>query len=281
MVTQECIARLDGRLEALAIERSRTFWQGYMKGALPFRGVPMASIRAAVHAWWRDEGLAGLAEAAQKQLAFALFEGPFGEDKLAGTLVLHERLLAALTAEDLGTIGDLFARGRVADWNSCDWLCVKVLGALVARELPSRAMSDVVAAWRDAGTVWQRRAANVAFVNLARRGEDNFPGFTSLMLETCAVTVRSDARFAQTGVGWLLRELAEWDRAAVLGFIREHVALMSREGVRYAVERMPKNVQTATYDAHKACSSRGRRKTSTRAAGRAADGASRGGMTPG
>ena len=52
-----------------------------------------------------------------------------------------------------------------------------------------------------------------------------------------------------------VRELAVWDRAAVLGFIREHVALMSREGVRYAVERMPKNVQASIYDAHKACSS--------------------------
>jgi 3-methyladenine DNA glycosylase AlkD len=129
---------------------------------------------------------------------------------------------------------------------------VKVLGPLVQRDLPERATADAIAAWRDAGTVWQRRAANVAFVNLARRGEANFPGFTALMRETCAVTVRSEARFAQTGVGWLLRELAESDRAAVLAFTRDHLGLMSREAVRYVTERMPEEVRRPVLDAHKA-----------------------------
>jgi 3-methyladenine DNA glycosylase AlkD len=259
MVDVAHLAALNARLEGLATERSRSFWQAYMREVLPFRGVPMASIREAVHAWWRDDGPGRLSVPAQKRLAFALFEGPFGEDRLAGTLALQELLLPALTLEDLGPIGALFERGRVADWNSCDWLCVKVLGALVLRDLPDRATADAIAAWRDAGTVWQRRAANVAFVNLARRGEANFPGFTALMRETCAVTVRCDERFAQTGVGWLLRELAEWDRAAVLAFTRDHLGLMSREAVRSITERMPEGVRRPLLDAHKAAARASRR----------------------
>jgi 3-methyladenine DNA glycosylase AlkD len=244
------VRALGARLDALATEKSRAFWERYLKGAVPFRGVPMAAIRAAVHAWWREDGPSALAVPAQKALALELFDGAFCEDKLAGTLVLQELLLGRLALQDVKRLGALFDRGRIADWNTCDWFCVKVLGNLVARDLPSRDLADAIASWRTARTLWQRRAANVAFVNLARRGEANFEGFTALMLDTCAVTVRSPERFAQTGVGWLLRELAEADRGAVLAFADEHLGVLSREAMRYAVERMPKSVQARVLRQH-------------------------------
>ena len=250
------IEALSTRLDALTTEKSRAFWERYLKGVVPFRGVPMASIRKAVHAWWQSERLSALGVPAQKELALRLFEGSFGEDKLAGTLVLQEILLAELTLRDVDALGSLFDRGRIADWNTCDWFCVKVLGNLVARELPSRTVADELASWRNARTLWQRRAANVAFVNLAKRGDANFEGFTTLMLGTCAVTIRCKERFAQTGVGWLLRELAAADRARVLAFTEEHLGDMSREAVRYVVERMPKSVQARVVSNHKQISAR-------------------------
>jgi 3-methyladenine DNA glycosylase AlkD len=269
------ISALEERLETLATERSRAFWEGYLKGVVPFRGVPMAAIRAAVHAWWREDGPSGLSLVDAKSLALALFDGRFGEDRLAGTIALQELLLASLGLGDLETFAALFERERIADWNSCDWFCVRVLGPLVARELPSPATAEAIAAWRDARTVWQRRAANVAFVNLARHGDRNFPGFTSLMLETCGVTVRSGERFAQTGVGWLLRELAEADRAAVLAFTRDHLPLLSREGLRYILERMPKPEQAPLLEAHR----HARAPRPARRAGRS-EGGQRGGRGP-
>ncbi|MEN9578415.1 MAG: hypothetical protein RJA70_1424 [Pseudomonadota bacterium] len=192
---------LTTRLDALATEKSRAFWERYLKGVVPFRGVPMASIRKAVHAWWHADGPSTLTVPAQKALTLRLFEGTFCEDKLAGTLVLQEVLLDELTLQDVDALGALFDAKLIADWNTCDWFCVKVLGKLVARDLPSRTIADEIASWRTARTLWQRRAANVAFVNLAKRGETNFEGFTTLMLDTCAVTIRSEERFAQTGVG--------------------------------------------------------------------------------
>jgi 3-methyladenine DNA glycosylase AlkD len=239
------IEALATRLDALATEKSRAFWERYLKGVVPFRGVPMASIRKAVHAWWHSEGPSALGVPAQKELALRLFAGGFCEDNLA-----------ELTLRDVDALGSLFDRELIADWNTCDWFCVKVLGNLVARELPSRSVADEIASWSTARTLWQRRAANVAFVNLAKRGEANFQGFTTLMLDTCAVTLRSEERFAQTGVGWLLRELAAADRARVLAFTEAHLGEMSREAVRYVVERMPKDVQARVVSAHKRSSAR-------------------------
>jgi 3-methyladenine DNA glycosylase AlkD len=245
------IERLHTRLDALATEKSRAFWERYLKGAVTFRGVPMPSIRKAVHAWWQADGPSALEAPARKALALALFEGPFCEDKLAGTLALQEILLEALTLDDVATLGGLFDRELIGDWNTCDWFCVKVLGNLVARDLPARKVAEAITSWRTAGSLWKRRAANVAFVNLAKRGDLNFKGFTTLMLDTCAVTLRSDERFAQTGVGWLLRELAAADEARVLAFAEAHVGEMSREAVRYVVERMPEHVQQRLVLAHK------------------------------
>jgi 3-methyladenine DNA glycosylase AlkD len=245
------VQRLGARLDDAATAKSRAFWERYLKGAVPFRGVPMAALRKAVHAWWGTDGPSSLGTAAQKALALSLFEGRFCEDKLAGTLVLQEILLEELGLGDVDDLGALFGRGLISDWNTCDWFCVKVLGNLVARDLPTRSLADAITAWREAPSVWQRRAANVAFVNLAERGDDNFPGFTRLMLETCAVTVRCPERFAQTGVGWLLRELAAADREAVLAFTSDNLGAMSREGVRYVVERMPKTVQARVIARHR------------------------------
>ena len=93
--------------------------------------------------------------------------------------------------------------------------------------------------WRDANNLWQRRAAGVAFISLAKHGDDNFPGFVEMMLETCAVTIYSAERFAQTGTGWVLRELSVADCDSVARFIEQHAALFSAEGMRYATEKMP------------------------------------------
>lgn len=245
------IAALEARLEPLATQKTRSFWERYLKGTVRFRGVPMASIREAVHAWWASDGPSARPPPAQKKLALRLFEGNFCEDKLAGILVLQDILLAELTLQDVSALGSLFDRGLIADWNTCDWFCVKVLGNLIARDLPAREIADAIGSWRTAPTLWQRRASNVAFVNLAKYGDANFDGFTQFMLDTCAITVQSQERFAQTGVGWLLRELAAADTAEVLAFTEGHLGMMSREAVRYAVERMPKNVRANVLEKHK------------------------------
>ena len=51
----------------------------------------------------------------------------------------------------------LFEQGHIADWNTCDWFCVRVLGPLAEQQ--GEACARAIAAWKDAPTLWQRRAA--------------------------------------------------------------------------------------------------------------------------
>ena len=58
-----------------------------------------------------------------------------------------------------------------------------------------------------------------------------------MLLETCARTVECPERFAQTGTGWVLRELSVAEPERVIGFVETRIASFSREGLRYALEK--------------------------------------------
>jgi 3-methyladenine DNA glycosylase AlkD len=229
-VDERLVAELGRRLDARADDRTRAWWGRYLKGAIEFHGVPMAGVREIVHGLWRDEGLDARTREEQLDAVLALFAQPYAEDKLAGILVLAELLLDTLGAEDVPFLARPFERGHVADWSTCDWYCVKVLARLVERD---REAAELIAEWRRAPGLWQRRAAAVSLVRVARRGE-----LADLVLEVCAANVRHTERFSQTSVGWVLRELSHADPARVRGFVDEHRELISAEARRMATAKI-------------------------------------------
>lgn len=217
------------QLGAAAEEKTRAWWERYLKGAVPFRGVPMATTRRIVHSTWRTAGVDQLDPELQIELALAQFAEPYCEDKLAGILALSELLLDDLTLEHVPALARPFERRHIEDWNTCDWYCVKVLGRFVARGQDQRRRAESIAEWRHAPTLWQRRAAAVTFVDLAPRGDRFFDGFTDVLLTVCAGNLADPARFSQTSVGWLLRELSRGEPARVQAFVDEHGASMTPE----------------------------------------------------
>jgi 3-methyladenine DNA glycosylase AlkD len=234
------IPLLQQQLQAAADPGTRQWWERYLKGAIPFRGVKMAIIRHLLHKWVATQELAARAYEDQEAIALALLRQPYAEDKLAGILYLQEILLPAGAlpwSTTLPRFARLFDEGYIADWNTCDWFCVKVLGPLVVRDGVECARA--IAAWSDARTLWQRRAAAVAFVNLAPRGNEALPGLPDLLLAVCAVLIADPARFSQTGAGWALRELSRAEPEAVATFITTHRDHFLRAALRMATARLP------------------------------------------
>lgn len=226
------------RLEAAADEKTRQWWERYLKGAVPFRGVPMATTRRIVQETWRSTSTDQLSPDAQIALALSQFAQPYCEDKLAGVLALSELLLGQLRLDHVAALARPFEAGHIEDWSTCDWYCVKVLGRFVEHGDDRRARAEAIAGWRGGATLWQRRAAAVAFVYLAPQGERFFDGFTELLLTVCARNVADSARFSQTSVGWLLRELSRAEPARVQAFVHEHRESMSRKALKAATARL-------------------------------------------
>ncbi len=200
------------------------------------RGAAIPKLRACVRTWWSEHDFDKCPAAVGKRIAHALIEQRMPKDKLAGILVLHDLLGDQLRATDLPSFAQLFEDGHLSDQIVCDWFTSKVLVSLLDRT-PGRAeVARQLAQWRNADTIWQRRAACLAFLELAPEGDAHL---TDVALTICATVVWSHERFDQTAVGWLLRELSRAEPGRVEAFFRRHARLMSKECARHAVAAMP------------------------------------------
>ena len=120
----DLLADLQRRLDARAVPETKEWWERYLRHAIEFRGVKMADIRAAVLGWHAehepDDPFAA---------ALRLIRQPLAEDKLAGIVLIQEILLPAGRLDcgaDLAAFARLFDDGAIADWNTCDWFCVRM-----------------------------------------------------------------------------------------------------------------------------------------------------------
>ena len=227
------ISTLRVRLQEEAVPETKAWWEAYMKQAIPFRGVKMPTIRAVLHRWYTAEGIdKRLTFAEQKELALALFQGEYAEDKLAGILFLQEILLPAGAIDcraDTSRFAALFTQGWIYDWNSCDWFCVKVLGPLIRQEGP--VCAEAIAGWHRVENLWQARASVVAFVAVAADSD-----YYLLIRESCKTLIRRDERFAKTAVGWILRDISKHDEPWVKAFIDNNLSHFSNESLKNATK---------------------------------------------
>ena len=219
------IGELQSMLAAHADEDKRAWWFRYLKGEAQFRGVPTPDIRREAGRWWRDQGGDDLSPEAQLATCLELLRCPLTEDKLAGMLLLGERLIPAGRVDCAGaepSFAALFEDGHLADWNAVDWFCVRVLGPLITAS--GSGCARAIAAWVRSNILWQRRAALVGFVTLAPSGTH-----AELIVDTAERLVLDPERFAQTGVAWVIRELGR-SRPDLTGpFLQRHQQDMSQE----------------------------------------------------
>jgi 3-methyladenine DNA glycosylase AlkD len=194
------------------------------------------SLRACVLRWWTDHGLAEHPATVGKRIALALFEHPRADARQAAILLLHELLADSLRPSDLPAFEALFVHGALAEGSVVDSFGVKVLGTMLHRVHGRSDVARGIAAWRSANTMWQRRAACVAFTAVAAQGE---PVLVQQIFTLCSTVVWSPESVDQTAVGWLLRELSRAEPTRVEAFVRRHARFMSRECVRQAVEKLP------------------------------------------
>lgn len=208
-----------------------------MRGAIPFRGVGIPAIREALAGWRSTYGIDEYPLEEQLELALALFEESVAEDKLAGILFLQEYLYDKFPWEmALQSYAELFQRGLIFDWNTCDWFCVRVLGPTIALhgEGPARAL----ASWASASDLWQARAGVVAFVKVAEQA-----AYYPLVSEAMVILIQRPERFAKTAVGWLLREISQHDEGFVHGFINANLEHFSLESLKNASKYFPQEEQ--------------------------------------
>ena len=231
---EETIHDLQQRLRSSACSETRQWREAYVLDGAPFIGVAMPKIRSILHQWYGQEVEKKFQLEEQVDLAVALVERVYTEEKLAGTVFLQEKLLPAfslaLSSErNLDRFAELFDRGKLYDWNTCDWFCIKVLGPLI--EVGGLEYAGRISAWCSAQNLWRARASVVVFVRLVGQCE-YYPAIES----ACATLVRRSERFAQTAVGWMVRDIAKHDVAWAQRFVGEQIQHFSAEALGRAIK---------------------------------------------
>ena len=89
--------------------------------------------------------------------------------------------------------------------------------------------------WTRSRNLWIRRAALVALVPPARKGERLEEAYEA------ALAVAADREdLIHKASGWLLREAGKTDAQRLERFLLHHGPTLSRTTVRYAIERFPR-----------------------------------------
>jgi 3-methyladenine DNA glycosylase AlkD len=162
-----------------------------------------------------------------------LLESPWHEERLTALFVLVHRFERA-DDDERDRIVELYLarRNRVDNWDLVDASAPYLLGPwLLARNRPDDGtLLDELAG---SASVWDRRIAVMATFAGVRAGRPE----ATLRLADRLLTDPAD--LVQKAVGWMLREVANRDRARAEAFLAPRYRRMPRTMLRYAVERLP------------------------------------------
>lgn len=123
----------------------------------------------------------------------------------------------------------------VSNWATCDTLCNHNVGDLL-QKFPQ--YIEKLKKWTESENRWVRRASAVSLILPARKGmfkEDIFQIADKLLSD------KDD--LVQKGYGWMLKSLAEYYENDVYQYVLSKRSIMPRTALRYAIEKMPKEMK--------------------------------------
>lgn len=118
----------------------------------------------------------------------------------------------------------------VHNWGHTDGLALWLLGASIANDA---SLVDKLDAWTRSKNRWKRRAAAVALVYSAKRGEH-----TKAILRIARPLIEDADDMVQKGVGWLLKETYPKRPKETVSFLVKNREKTTRLVLRYAAEKM-------------------------------------------
>ncbi len=224
-------------LEERSVPQKADWWNRYMKGEIRFVGAGIPEIRKLLLEMNQRENLDQLPLNRQVSLVNGLMRSPLAEHKLAAVLYIQLFWLGKQNNVFLlGIISDWFDDRHIYDWNTTDWLCVKVLAPMVDSD--DEKVLWALKQWNRNPYLWKARASLVPFAASKRINEHE-----KIIERSSDFLIRREERFAKTAVGWVMREYSKIDEDFVLRFLSKHVTHTTWEVKRNALKYYRKNLR--------------------------------------
>jgi 3-methyladenine DNA glycosylase AlkD len=123
----------------------------------------------------------------------------------------------------------------INNWASCDTFCNHNVGTIIEMypELLTRLKK-----WAESDNRWVKRASAVSLIVPARRGK-----FLTDIFEIADILHSDKDDMVQKGYGWMLKSASKAHQKDVFDYVVSKKATMPRTSLRYAIEKMPKELK--------------------------------------
>lgn len=123
----------------------------------------------------------------------------------------------------------------VTNWATCDTLCNHTVGDFIMK-YPD--YIEQLKKWATSSNRWTKRAAAVTLIIPARKGL-----FLNDVFEIADILLLDSDNMVQKGYGWMLKAASESHQTEVFNYVLSKKAVMPRTALRYAIEKMPKELK--------------------------------------
>lgn len=225
-------------LEVRSVPQKADWWNHYLKGEIRFVGTSIPEIRKLLIERNFSDGLDRLPMNQQVGMVNGLMRSPFAEHKLAA--ILYIQLFWMGNQKNsflLSLFSDWFDERYIYDWNTTDWLSVRLLTPIL--DTGDEKVLWTLKRWNRDSYLWKARASLVPFAH-SRHIRD----YSTYIENFADILIRREERFAKTAVGWVLREYSKIDQEFVLGFLSRHMKYttwdVKRNALKYYRQKLKK-----------------------------------------
>ena len=160
-----------------------------------------------------------------------LMESPIHEVRAGAMSIMGQAAKSKkCTADRLEELYHLYLRrhDRINNWDLVDLASYYVVGKYLADK-----PRDVLYKLARSNNMWERRSAIVATAHFLLKQKQTADTFAIAEL-----LVNEKEDLVNKGVGWMLRTAGDVDRPALFAFLDKHAATMSRQALRYSIEKL-------------------------------------------
>lgn len=210
---------------------TKTTGQNFFKEKIKVYGVKAALVTRIAKA--HDKEILTLDKKEAFSLCEELWQSGFIEESF---IACHFSYLIRKTYEPADLkVFEKWVNNYVSNWASCDTLCNHTVGTFV--EMYPEYLENLKK-WARSKNRWTRRAAAVSLIIPARHGK-----YLQDIFEISDILLMDDDDLVQKGYGWMLKAASEANQKEVFDYVMKNKDRMPRTALRYAIEKMPKDLK--------------------------------------
>lgn len=226
------ISAIHRELKSFPEEDRTPDFQRFFKEEVRCYGLKTARVKKLANRYWKE------VKNLEKDEIFRLCEELFSSDYMEEAFIASywvEKTSGRFEEGDIGTF-HRWIDTYINNWAKCDGFCNHAVGEYIVM-FPHR-ISDLKE-WAKSENRWLKRAAAVSLIIPAKEGK-----FLDDIFEISDILLEDGDDMVQKGYGWLLKDASITQMDKVFEYVMKNKQRMPRTALRYAIERMPKDMKS-------------------------------------